>query len=179
MTLRGNPPPKGFHEVKRNAKGEMIGRLDPKETERKQAKLKSDMEKYAARSKAAEERMLNQANGIREPSVIAPPSDVLGFVELQLLSDPAVLDGKGSGGLRTMTDDQRRERNRARMNEQAADARKALDKAIGGDEDDEPDFGYALNYKGEELPEELDNLHDELADDDVFDVGLNPEMEGD
>jgi len=65
------------------------------------------------------------------------------------------------------------------MNEQAADARKALDKAIGGDEDDEPDFGYALNYKGEELPEELDNLHDELADDDVFDVGLNPEMEGD
>jgi hypothetical protein len=93
------------------------------------------MEKYFARSKAAEERMLKQAKGIRDPNEIAPPSDVRGFVELQLLSDPALLDRKGNGNVRVLTDSQRRARRRAALDTQAADARKALDRAIKGDDE--------------------------------------------
>lgn len=56
------------------------------------------------------------------------------------------------------------------MNQAAAENRKALTSFIKGDEDDEPHSFSALNYQGKELPEELDNLYDELADDD-FEVG--------
>jgi hypothetical protein len=91
---------------------------------------------------------------------------------MNLLADPGLIDGKGGeAGIRTLTESQRRERQRARMNEQAAESRKALDSFINPPK--EETFGYALNYEGEELPEDLDNLHDEWTDDDFE---LNPEL---
>ena len=154
--------------ARRNPDGTLKGSIPREQTEKELERRKAAMESYFARSKAAEERMLKQAKGVREPNVIAPPSDVLGFVELQLLSDPATLDGKGSAGLRTLTDDQRRARARARMDEQAADARKALDKAIGEDEDDDPhDFTGLIGEEAEAVIERDDDDDDFSFLDDV------------
>lgn len=170
------PPPEGFHIAPRNPDGSLSGRLDPKDTERREAKRKSDMERYFARSKEAQERLVKAAKGIQDKVEAPAPKDELDFVVMNILADPAGhLDGKGSATLHTLTEDQRRARARARMDEQAADARKALDKAINPEP--EETFGYALGYEGAVLPEDLDNLHDELADDDAFGVGINPHLE--
>lgn len=159
----------------------MRGRGPSKEDEAKRlAKRRADMSSYEARTKDAQEKTIRKAAGVKEPVEIHAPKDVLDLTVMNLLADPALLDGHGSGeGVRTLTESQRRERQRAGMNERAALERKALDKFIKP-EDDEPDFGYSLsNYEGEPLPEELDNLNDPWADDDDLDnVTLNDFNEG-
>ena len=52
------------------------------------------------------------------------PTDVLDLTILNLLADPALIDGKGTANVRVLTDAQRRERQRARLDAQAGDSRK-------------------------------------------------------
>ena len=68
--------------------------------------------------------------------------------------------------MRVLTDAQRRERQRARLDAQAGDSRKLLDVFVNPEK--EETFGYGLNFEGEPLPEDLDDLHDPLADDDAY-----------
>lgn len=146
----------------------MRGRGPSKEDTAKDVeRRKAAMDKYFARTKEAEDRLIKKAAGVKEPVDIHPPKDVLDLTVMNLLADPALLDGRGSEqGVRTLTEQQRRQRQREQMDERASENRKALNSFIKADEDDEPDFGYRLNYEGDDLPEDLDDLHDELADDD-------------
>ena len=96
--------------------------------------------------------MRKSAAGITEKPELHGPRDELDLVVMNLLADPAVMDGKGSANLRVLTDDQRRARNRARMNEQAAEARCHLDKVLKGDDEDESSFDLDT-YQGVSLEE--------------------------
>ena len=81
---------------------------------------RADLKKYEARSREAQEKMLKAAKGIMDKPEIPAPKDELDFMMLNILADPAGhLDRKGSATLRTLTDDPRRARARARMDEQA------------------------------------------------------------
>jgi hypothetical protein len=133
------PPPEGFHEVRYRPDGTMIGRGPSKEDEAKRlAKRKADMARYEARTKEAQEKVLKRAAGIKEPGDIPPPKDVLDLTVMNLLADPGLLDGHGAGeGVRTLSETQRRERQREQMNARALESRKALDKFIKGEDDAE------------------------------------------
>lgn len=96
------PPPEGWHLAPRNPDGTLKGRLDPKEQEAREAKRKTNMELYFARSREAHERLVKAAKGIKDKPEIPAPEDELDFVMLNILADPATLDSKGSGGLRTV-----------------------------------------------------------------------------
>jgi hypothetical protein len=115
------PPPKGWHIAPRNPDGTLKGRISKEERECREAKRKTDMENYFARSNEAQERLVKAAKGIKKKVEAPAPKDELDFVVMNILADPAGhLDGKGSATLRTLTEDQRRSRARARMDEQAA-----------------------------------------------------------
>jgi len=138
MSLR--PPPPGWHEPARNIDGTLADSRTPQqrkaEQEKRAIKLKSDLEKYQAKSAEALEKMRKSAAGIKEEPEVHGPKDELDLVVMNLLADPAILDGQGAASIRTLTDDQRRARKRAWMDEQAERAKEHLDKTLNTDKDE-------------------------------------------
>ena len=81
---------------------------------------------------------MRRAAGLEEKTEQPPPRDELALIELNLLADPGLLDGRGAGdGIRTLTNDQRRALRREQLNAKAQDARKTLNKIIAGEEDED------------------------------------------
>jgi hypothetical protein len=118
------PPPEGFHVAKRNSDGTLHGRISKEQTEKNLERRKAAMERYAARSREAQEKLIKAAKGIKDKVEAPAPTDELDFVVMNILADPAGhLDRKGSTTLRTLTNDQRRARARAQMDAQAQQAR--------------------------------------------------------
>jgi hypothetical protein len=166
------PPPEGFHDVVYNNDGTMKGRIDPKEQTKKETKLKSDMEKYFAKSREAQEKLRRSAAGIKEETQAPAPKDVLGLIEMNFLADPALLQGKGAVPLQMLSEAQKRAQRRASLDAQSAKARKELDGFLKGDEDDEDDEdGFNFDtYEGisTEAAESIINSDDDDDDDYSF-----------
>src|SRR4051812_30139363 len=112
---RPGPNGKTYRPVEYNRDGEQVGRIDPAKAKKREEKRKTDMAKYFGKSAEAREKLRRSAAGIKEEVVAPAPKDELDLVVMNLLADPAVIDGKGAANLRVLTDDQRRARNRARM----------------------------------------------------------------
>jgi hypothetical protein len=128
--------------------------------EKKLAERKAAMQRYEQRTRDAQEKLLKRAAGVQEERAAVPFKDELDLVIQNLLGDPAgTLDGKGSASLRTLTDEQRRARRRAALDEQAAQARKDLDKFLHPEEE-APDYSWA-SVSEEELESILDDDDDD------------------
>jgi hypothetical protein len=138
MSLR--PPPEGWHEVERNPDGTLKGRLPKDYQEKREAKLKSDMERYQARTRANHEKLLKSASGIKEEPETHAPKDELDLVMMNFLAAPDLLQGKGAVPLQVLTEDQQRARRRQDLDAQAAKARKHLDKVLKGDDEDRDSY---------------------------------------
>ena len=142
------PPPEGWHIAPTNPDGTLQGRLDPKEQEKRAAKLKSDMEKYQARTREGQEKLLKSAAGVKKKVEAPPPTDELGLIEMNFLAYPALLQGKGAVPLQVLTEEQKRARQRAALDAQAAEARKDLNTFLKSDDDNERDSHEGLRLGG-------------------------------
>jgi hypothetical protein len=161
------PPPAGFHEAERNADGTLRGKLDPKDAEKRAAKMKSDMEKYQARSREVRQKLLDSAAGIKEEPVAPAPKDELALIEMNFLAEPGLLQGKGAVPLQMLTEEQKRSQQRASLDAKAEAARKHLDKTLNPDQEERS--GHNLDsYAGisEEEAERILNSDDD--DDDPY-----------
>src|SRR4051794_36281535 len=92
------PGPNGetYRPVRYNEDGTQRGRISPAETKKREEKRMTAMASYFANSAEAQEKLRKSAAGIREEVERTAPKDELDLVVMNLLADPAVIDGKGA-----------------------------------------------------------------------------------
>jgi hypothetical protein len=78
-----------------------------------------------------------------------------------LLADPSALDRKGATHLRVLTDDQRRDRQRAALDAQSAKARQELDKVLNPDKAERESYEGISEAEADELIENQDDEWEE------------------
>jgi hypothetical protein len=174
------PPPEGYRIAPRNPDGTLKDPRTPAQRKAAQEKVLADrkvkMERYFSRTREAQERLVKAAKGVKDKVEAPALTDELDFVVQNFLAEPALLEGKGAVPLSILTPEQKRARQRARLDAQSADARAALDKAIKGDDDDD-DSGFNFDTYEGLSDSEADGLieNDPEADDlsflDEFDLG--------
>jgi hypothetical protein len=167
-----SPPPEDFHVAERNADGTLRGRIDPADTKKREAKLKSDMEKYFARSAEAQEKLRRSAAGIKEETTAPAPKDELALIEMNFLAQPGLLQGKGAVPLQMLTEDQKRSQRRASLDAQAAKAQAHLNKVLTGDSGF--DFETYQGISDERIESILNSDEDE--DDSWMEESMNDDL---